>query len=129
MQATARLQVSFTGPTNVGTAVAMAATLAYVGSAAGFIDIPKTTVTATTYQVPFGSIASGKVAAIQNNTGQDLHVSVNGSEDVFTVPPGGVCMPSCGEAAGITALSVTTTATMTEDGTVSYLVLGDTATP
>jgi hypothetical protein len=126
MQATSTLTLRYVGPGDVAAVLNFNAELEYIASAAGFLDIPAATADGISFAVPFGTIGAAKGIALQNNTPQNLEVSINASEDVFVIAPNALFL-SMGEAAsGITSVSVLTTALTTVQGTVAYIVLGDT---
>ncbi len=129
MQANASLSLRYIAPGNVSSTMTMAAVLAYVGSAAGFIDVPEAAVDGTSYAVPFGSVAAPKLVAIQNNTLLAVEIAINASEDVWTLGAGDLMILGGPAALGITSVSVILTATQDADGQVAYVVLGDAETP
>jgi hypothetical protein len=129
MQATSQLSVRYIAPGDVSSTLAMSAVVDYVGSAAGFIDVPEAAVDGTSYAVPFGSVAAPKLIALKNDTLLAVEISINASEDVFTLGAGDMLVLGGPAAVGVTSVSVILTATQTADGKVSYIVLGDSETP
>ncbi len=129
MNATAKLVVSCIVPGGGSQTLNLSTSLTYVGSASGFLDIPEGAVDGTSYAVPFGTVATPKMVALQNNTAQSLEVAINASEDVFTIGAGDMLVLAGPTALGVTSVSVLTTATTTADGNVAYIVLGDDVTP
>jgi hypothetical protein len=129
MNATAKLVLSYIAPGGSSQNMNFAAALTYVGSAAGFLDIPEGAADGTSYAVPFGTVTAPKLVALQNNTNQSVEVAINGSEDVWTLGAGDILTLGGPAALGVTSVSVLTTALTTADGSVSYVVLGDEATP
>jgi hypothetical protein len=129
MQANAALSLRYIAPGNVSSTMTMAAVLAYVGSAAGFIDVPEAAVDGTSYAVPFGSVAAPKLVAVQNNTLLPVEISINASEDVWNLGAGDLMILGGPTALGITSVSAILTGTQTADGQIAFVVLGDDATP
>lgn len=129
MQANAALSLRYIAPGNVSSTLSMSATTDYVGSSAGFLDVPEAAVDGTSYAVPFGSVSQPKMIAIQNNTALAVEIAVNGSEDVWTLGAGDLLVAGGPAAVGITGINVILTATQDADGAIAYVVLGDTATP
>lgn len=129
MQASAALSLRYIAPGNVSSTMTMAAVLEYVGSAAGFIDVPEAAADGVSYAVPFGSVAAPKTVAIQNNTTLPVEISINASEDVWNLGAGDLMILAGPTALGITSVSAILTGTQTEDGQIAYVVLGDAATP
>jgi len=129
MQATAALSLRYISPGNSASVANLNATIEYAGSCAGFIDIPEGTADGADFPVPFGSVDEAKCVCFQNNTTLAKEISINESLDVWELAPLGMLLLSGVAAGGITSISVIETATATADGTVSYVVLGDSATP
>ncbi len=128
MQATSTLTLRYVAPGNVASVLSLNTELEYIASAAGFLDIPAAAADGTSYAVPFGTVAAAKGYVLQNNTDQAVEVSINASEDVFTLQPGGILVQQGQAVSTVTSISVITTALTTEQGTVAYVVLGDTPT-
>jgi len=129
MNATAKLSLTYIAPGNSAATTNLSASIAYVGSSAGFLDIPEGTADGASFAVPFGSVGEVKAVAIQNNTATPKEIAVNGSEDVFELAAGAMFVVAGPTASDITSLDVIETALSTADGQVSYVVLGDSATP
>ena len=95
----------------------------------GIIDVPDTTASATAYSIPFGGIGTGATLLhVKNKTGQDMIVKINGSLALFNLPTNGevtISAAALPASTPLTALSLTTTATQSGDGTIEYLVAGD----
>jgi len=76
-----------------------------------------------------GSVASPTCILIINNVESDIGIQLQESgSDEFQLAPGGfmmVSMPVAASANVLTAVTVTTTDTIVEDGSVDYLVFGD----
>lgn len=128
----AQLRYTVPGPGVAAPSFAVSS-IVYTASNAGFIDVLEATADATSFDIPFGAVDEVKCILIQNNTDQQLNVSVNGSTDVFSLPAGGLCVPLCSATASLdeplVSVSVTTTAIVAADGTIAYVVLGDDPTP
>lgn len=58
--------------------VSVASPFGFGGSIVGGVDVPDLAADATEYAIPFGSIASATGLFLENRTGQDLHVKLNG---------------------------------------------------
>lgn len=129
MQATVQTSLKYVAPGNVSATINISQTLAYVASNVGFLDVPEGTLAAVEFEVPLGSIAALKGVLVQNNTDQDLDLSINGSGDTFTLPPGGLFLVTGAAESGITSVSLTTTDAVAADGSIAYATIGDTATP
>lgn len=76
-----QIRLSYEGPDDeTVTAPHLAIAVAYGEGAqlVGGIDIPDLAASGTEYEVPFGTIASATAMLIENRSGQDLHVRING---------------------------------------------------
>ena len=129
MQATAALNLRYTSPGNSQSVANLNAMIEYVGSCAGFLDIPEGTVDGATFAVPFGSVGAAKSITLQNNTALAKEIAINASEDVWSIGPGAMLIIAGIAAGNITSITVIETATSGADGTVAYVVLGDSETP
>jgi hypothetical protein len=129
MNATISAALKYIAPGNSSANVNLAASVAYVGESAGFLDIPEGTADGASFAVPFGSVAAPKLIALQNNTATAKEIAINASEDVWTLGAGDLMILGGPAALGITSVSVIETALSEADGNVSYVVLGDSATP
>lgn len=129
MQATAALNLRYIAPGNSSSVAALAATIDYVGSSSGFLDIPEGAADGDSFAVPFGSVAAPKMIALQNNTLTAKEIAINESEDVWTLGAGDMLVLGGPTAVGITSVDVIETVLSTADGTVAFVVLGDSATP
>jgi hypothetical protein len=96
----------------------------YSAVSSGTIDIASGSSAAQTIQ--FAGVGTALGFVVQNNTDADIHVSLNGSANLFRVAQGGVVMHWAPEAPAATPLSsaTITPVTPTEDGSVDYIVLG-----
>lgn len=129
MNASINAALKYIAPGNSAATTNLVATVAYVGSSTGFLDIPEGTLDGVEFAVPFGTVGEPKVIALQNNTALDKEISINGSEDVWTLGPGDLMILGGPVALGITSIDVIETDTAGADGNVSYVVLGDDASP
>lgn len=106
-------------------------TVPYQGQSHGTIDVPDTTAGSTTYDIPFGSIASATGVIVENKTGQDLWLkwnSANIDSHKQYLPDGAavsLAFPAVPGSFPTTAVSVTTTGTQAGAGLVAYHVFGD----
>ncbi len=79
--------------------------------------------------IPFGAVDVGATCVvIENKTGQDVEVKVNGTASDFNLPTGGSMVfggPLAAAAEPILSMSVTLAGTQSGDGTVAYHVFGD----
>lgn len=95
----------------------------------GTIDVPDSTAGATAFTIPFGAVGVGATFVwVKNKSGQDMSVKINGSLALFNLPNGGelsISSAALPAATPLTALSLTTTATVTPAGSIDYLVGGD----
>ena len=95
----------------------------------GTVDVPDATTSATALAIPFGAVGVGaSFVWCKNRSGQDLIVKINGSLALFNLPDGGeisISSATLPAATKLTALSLTTTATVTPAGTIDYFVGGD----
>jgi hypothetical protein len=101
----------------------------FEGAISGQIDVPDEAANDTVYAVPFGTIASPTAVMIENKTGQDLGVRINGAvADEFQLPDGGVfayAAPAAAAAVPIDELAVVTTAAQVGAGKVNFWIVGD----
>lgn len=95
----------------------------------GTLDVPDATAGATAFAIPFGGVGVGATFVwVKNRSGQDMIVKINGSLALFNLPDGGEISISAANmptSTKLTALSLTTTATVTPAGTIEYFVGGD----
>ncbi len=96
----------------------------------GTIDVPDTTASATAYDVPFGGITvDATCGLVENRTGQELEVKINGAAAASqTLPNGGVfawANPTDSGGTPILAISLKTTAMQMGDGYINYHLFGD----
>lgn len=95
----------------------------------GIIDVPDTTASATSFPVPFGGITTDATGGIiQNRTGQNLTVKINGAASAsHSIPHGGIfCWANPSTASTpITSLALITTAIQSGSGQIAYRLFGD----
>lgn len=95
----------------------------------GQIDVQPTDIPATIFIIPFGSIASAKVAVIKNLMSSDIGVRINGAvADNFKISAGGELIYACQIAPSsnpMASISIVTTATPGSIENVSYWIFGD----
>lgn len=130
---TAQLRYTVPGP-GVAAPSFVVSNVVYTASNAGFIDVLAATADAHEYEIPFGAVDEVKGILVQNNTTQQLNVRLNGAvADEYSLPPGGLFIPLFGTTASLDSpllsISLVTTAAVTADGTIAYVVLGDDPTP
>jgi len=133
--ATLKYSVSYTGPNGEVVSPPTQQVLApYQAQAVGTIDVPDAESASTVHAVPFGGIGVAcTLGTIENQTGQELAVKINGaSTPSHHIAPGGAFV--FGEAvapgsAPVTALSLTTTAQQSGAGFISYRLFGDPVAP
>ena len=124
MQANAALSLQYVAPGDVSSTMAMGSTASYVGSTAGFLDVPQGATIGTTYAVPFGSVAAANMIAVKNNTEAAVQIKVNGSSDVWDLGAGDMMVLGGPAALGITSISAVLKGTQAEAGQIAYVVLG-----
>lgn len=95
----------------------------------GTIDVPDSTAGAVAFSIPFGAVGVGaSFVWCKNKSGQDMIVKINGSLALFDLPDGGeisISSAALPASTKLTALSLTTTATVTPAGSIEFLVGGD----
>lgn len=105
----------------------------FQGSSVGFIDVPDETAAEAEIAVPFGTVDEGAgLVFLQNDTGQELDLKINGEASDMALAPGAVwCSASAALPAGtpLTELAVVTTAEQSGSGRIGYWVFGDPETP
>lgn len=87
LTATLAFRLSYTGPDSEAiTAPHLSIPVPYAagGQLVGGIDVPDAAAILTEYAVPFGGIASATALIIENLTGQDVHVRINGAPGSVT---------------------------------------------
>jgi hypothetical protein len=101
----------------------------YQATFGGDVDVPALAAAATVFALSFGSIASATGLLVQNNTGQDLGVRINGAiADEFQVPDGSCkafALPATPATNGVTAISLVTTEEQVLAGSIAYRLFGD----
>ena len=102
----------------------------FTGSQTGYIDIPGATLSAVSFAVPFGSVASPTLVFLKNMSGHDLGVRLNGAvADEYQVPANGqqvlIASPAAAGANPLDSVDVVTTTAQVTDGQVFFAVFGD----
>jgi hypothetical protein len=103
----------------------------YQAESVGIVDVPDATTTATVFTIPFGPIGTEcTLAVVDNNTGQDLSVKLNGAGTAsHRIPAGGRFVhaaPAAGSAGTpLTSMTLTTTGTQAGAGSIAYRLFGD----
>lgn len=124
-----KITLSFPGPGGATIAAALSVLPSFQASSFGQVDVPDTTPSSTAFSIPFGSIAVGaSLVLIQNKTGQEMSLKLNGSAALQNIPDQGVVLlpvAALPAASKLTAVSLTTTATQSGAGTIDFYVLGD----
>ncbi len=128
--ASLKLVLSYPGPGGGTVAPPSMTVLApFQASSAGEIDVPDAATSATAFSIPFGSVGTrATLVIISNDTGQLMTVKVNGSAALHDLPDGGWFVHGQDATAGsapLTAVSLTTTATQSGAGKITYFVFGD----
>lgn len=126
-----QLNLQYTGPdSDTVTMPTLYASSPYQAQTHGTIDVPDGTAMATVYAVPFGAIAvDATCGVIENRTGQDLSLKINGAAAASqTIPTGGSftwANPGVAGSTPITSMSLTTTAAQTGAGSIIFHLFGD----
>ena len=101
----------------------------YNASNVGSLDIPGSTPPATIIPVPFGSISQCLFLIVQNLTGMDLGVRINGSvADNFAISTNSLVMialPLAAASEPVTSLSINTKATPGSTVQVPFWLFGN----
>lgn len=129
--ATMKVSLSYTDEEgNPATLGPIACACPYQGQIHGALDVPDAEASATVHAVPFGSIGTAAtLAIIENKTGQELAVKLNGAATAsHHIAAGGVM--AFGEAVApgttpLTSISLTTTAPQVGAGTIAFHLFGD----
>jgi hypothetical protein len=98
----------------------------YQAQTVGSIDVEDGS-SADDYEVPFGAIEKLNLAWIENLTGQECTVTINGDLE-HKLPTGAHFLPLVSASApstGITSLTISTLTTQAGDGTIAYRLFGD----
>ncbi len=120
-------------PPNVAAAVTamLGVTSNYTAMEAGTLDIPNGATSGTVYALSFGTVDSGAQAFYFKNTNnQDMTLRLNGSADIYRIPPNGqifIAHPTVatgGVPTPLLSASVVLTGTQVGNGTVNYYVFG-----
>jgi len=94
----------------------------------GTIDVPTTMTPPTTYDIPFGSVASASMVLVKNNMTAAVGLKINGSVTVnFDLAPGAIFMmagPTASAGVPLISVSATVTAAPTATEQLSYFVFG-----
>lgn len=129
---TASLSGSLTyTPPGSGTAVSVSLNVVsnYTAQQEGTLDIPDGTAGSTVFPLDFGSInVNAQALYVKNTNNQDMILRLNGSANLYRIPPGGQVMVShpADPAAGfLLSADLVTTALQVGDGAVSYYVFGE----
>ncbi len=130
--ATLKVNITYVGSSNeTVVAPTLTKTVPYTAMSDGILDVPDTTASATVYNLPFGSIgAAATCCIIENRTGQDLVVKINGPTDsgLHSLASGGLFVFGADDSASrnpVTSASVTTTLTQSGAGEVGFRLFGD----
>lgn len=125
------MTLTYTGPDGESTTAVMPPIVcAYQAQVVGTLSVPDATVGSTSYDIPFGDIATGATfALIENKTGQPLTVKINGaaasSHELADAGVTVIAMAALPAAGKVTAISVATTTTQSGDGIIAFKVFGD----
>ncbi len=129
LSATLGVTLSYKNGEGVVTAITpLSVPCAYQSQGHGTIDVPDAETSATPHRIPFGSIDAATCAVVYNRTGQDLEVSVNGSDTGENLPAGGVYTyggPLAPLARPLTGLCFKTTASQSGAGLIDFHLFGD----
>ena len=128
--ATINATLSYSPPSASAVTSAFSVLSSYTAIEVGTLDIPDTTVAATSFPLDFGTIGTnGKLLVIKNRNNQDMGVRLNGAvADNFSLAPSGLMMisnpadPTTG--AVLTSCAVTTTDVQAGVGLLDYWVFG-----
>lgn len=102
----------------------------YQGQNVGSVDVPDTTASTTSYDIPFGEVTNAFLVVVDNHTGQDLNIYINaGADPCFLLKDGSryiaQALTSLTDTPLVTSVTAETTATQDGAGLISYKVLGD----
>lgn len=131
-QATLAATLSFLPP-GVAAAcqAAMSVVSSYTSMEGGTLDIPNATGNGTVFSLPFGSVNQDAQAFLFKNTNsQDVWLRLNGSANLYRIPPNGAVFiahpaaASGGVPTPLLSASIVLTADQSGNGTVSYYVFG-----
>jgi hypothetical protein len=132
LSATIKRILSYTGPSSESLLLPTEVLAApYQAQLAGTIDVPVDVADNDPFDIPFGSIAAPTLVIIENASGQELEVKINGAAAVsHTIPNGGFMIPvasSSSAAIGtpITAIQLIATGTGSAVGRIAYRIFGD----
>ena len=132
---TATMKTNLTYQSGGGSVTMPTLTIAapYEASSPTRVDVPDATAADVEIDLPMGSIGTALTGLIVvNHTGQDLEVSINGSEDLWELPDGGFFAYGCAAAPAtvpLTEVSVTTTGIQAGAGYVDVWAFGDPSGP
>lgn len=131
---TATLKLNLTYVASGGDTVvapAVTKTVPYTSLSEGFLDVPSSTASATSYSLPFGSIGVAATCGIvENRTGQDLVLTLNGpsASGLHSLASGGMFafgMETSSYRNPVTSMTATTTVTQVGAGEIGYRLFGD----
>ncbi len=115
------------GTVNSGT-LSLQKTIPSNAQNAGYIDVPDTTVAATSYAIPFGSIGvNARGLVIHNTLTQAVLVTINGTQ-WGQIAAGGLVMIGMGTnptANFVLSAAIETTAVQSGLGQLAYYVFGE----
>lgn len=100
----------------------------YNGLSEGVIDVPAGTLTATEFAIPFGGVAKATLLYVANNADKDLVLTINGSDPIRKIAPGGfecIAEADLPDDTELTAASLTTDDATVAAGTIDYFAAGD----
>lgn len=125
--ATLKTTLTYTGPSDEAVSVPKSLSIPYQSQNAGAIDVADGTASATSYAIPFGSVAKPTLIIVENNSGQELQAVID-TQALHGIPDGGTMtlIASTTEPTDqVSTLSMKTTALQDGAGTIAYRVFGD----
>jgi hypothetical protein len=131
LTATLKLSLTYTGPGDESVSVPTEVVQCpYQSQIAGTIDVPDATASSTSLSIPFGTISKPTLVMIENRTGQELDVKINGAAAAsHTLPDGAHMVPLAADdkatGTSITSLALITTALQSGAGLIAYRIFGD----
>jgi hypothetical protein len=129
--ATLKFTLSYTEDGQTVSVPAKTVLCPFVGKSLATVDIPDGTAQDTELDVPVGSIGDGcSLLLLENDSGQDLKVNVNGGAAAsHDLPDGGICVVVCADALSaarqVLTCTVETTAAQVGSGRVRVYAFGD----
>jgi hypothetical protein len=122
-------KVTYTAPGGSVVSKSMNVACPYDAAVLGTIDIPMGTMDNTVFALAFGSIASPTFLLVENKSGHDIAIRINGAmADEYQIANGStqlIALPAAAAAVPISSMSVVTTTMTAADGTVDYIILGE----